>query len=300
MRAVQRRLGGPRWASATLILIGLFGAAAVLVYAIGLIAARDLVQLVERGPGLARSLVEQAVGSEGVVVFGNTHTVDAIMRATEGGAEHLVSLGVLASAGSFAVSALFGLLLTLVLTPYFMISGPRLAAGAIWLIPPERRQSVLVLLPKIVPALRRYLIGVVLVALYACGVAWIGFGPVFHLPNAALLALAVGILEMMPVVGPLSSAALVGIVAVQQGSLYESGLLTGFVIGLRLSIDNLVGPLVLGQAARLSPVVIIAGFVCGAMLFGVVGLVLAVPAAMCIKIVLEHHYAEPVRPSEEG
>ena len=155
VRAVQRRLGGPRWVSATLIFIALFGAAAALVYAIGISAARDLVQLLERGPALARNLIEQAVGNQGVIVFGNTYTADAIMRAMEGGAEHLVSLGVLAGAGSFAVSALFGLLLTLVLTPYFMISGPRLAAGAIWLIPPERRQSVLVLLSKIVPALRR-------------------------------------------------------------------------------------------------------------------------------------------------
>jgi predicted PurR-regulated permease PerM len=154
-------------------------------------------------------------------------------------------------------------------------------------------------LPKIVPALRRYLIGVVLVVAYTCAVAWIGFGPVFRLPNAVLLALAVGMLEMMPVIGPLSSAALVGIVALQQGSLYEAALLVGFVIGLRLSIDNLVGPLVLGQAARLHPVVIIAAFVFGATLFGVIGLLLAVPAAMCVKIVLEHYYAEPIRPKEE-
>jgi predicted PurR-regulated permease PerM len=104
---------------------------------------------------------------------------------------------------------------------------------------------------------------------------------------------------MMPVVGPLTSAALVGIVALQQASLNETALLVGFVIGLRLSIDNLVGPLVLGQAARLHPVVIIAGFVFGAMLFGVVGLLLAVPAAMCVKIALEYYYAEPIRPKEE-
>src|SRR5204862_3810950 len=201
-----------------------------------------------------------------------------------GAAVHLVSRGVLAGGGPYAVSALSGLLLTVVLPPYFMISGPRLAAGAILLVPPERRQSVLVLLPKIVPALRRYLVGVVLVVAYTWAVAWIGFGPVFRLPSAVLLALAVGALEMMPVIGPLSSAALVGIVAVQQASLYDAALLVGFVIGLRLSIDNIVGPLVLGQAARLHPVVIIAGFVCGAMLFRVLGLLLAVPAAMCVKI----------------
>src|SRR5204862_3927166 len=124
-----------------------------------------------------------------------------------GAAVHLVSRGVLAGGGPYAVSALSGLLLTVVLPPYFMISGPRLAAGAIWLIPPERRQSVLVLLPKIVPALRRYLVGVVLVVAYTWAVAWIGFGPVFRLPNAVLLALAVGALEMMPVMAAILGGA---------------------------------------------------------------------------------------------
>ncbi len=188
--------------------------------------------------------------------------------------------------------------LTLVLAPYFMISGPRLAAGAIWLIPPERRHSVLELLPKIIPMLRRYLVGIVLVVVYASIVAWIGFGPVFHLANALLLAITVGVLELVPVVGPLSSAALVGIVAAQQASLQAAALLVGFVIALRLSIDNLVGPLVLGAVTRLHPVVVIAGFICGAMLFGIVGLLLAVPTAVCIKITLEHYYAEPIKPEE--
>jgi predicted PurR-regulated permease PerM len=85
----------------------------------------------------------------------------------------------------------------------------------------------------------------------------------------------------MPVVGPISAA-----------------LLMGFVLALRLSIDNIIGPIVLGHAARLHPVVVIAGFVGGAMLFGIVGLLLAVPMAVCIKIALEHYYAEPIRPEE--
>jgi predicted PurR-regulated permease PerM len=127
-------------------------------------------------------------------------------------------------------------------------------------------------------------------------VAWIGFGPVFHLSNAVLLAITVGVL--VPVVGPLSSAALVGTVAVQQASLQAGALLVGFVILLRLSIDNLVGPLVLGAATRLHPVVVIAGFICGAMLFGIVGLLLAVPTAVCVKITLEHYYAEPIKPEK--
>jgi predicted PurR-regulated permease PerM len=293
----QRRSGAPRWVVATLayiallLLVGLFG------YAVGITALRDLLQLADQAPALARNLIEQSAGPNGLALFGTTYTTDDIMNAIGAGFRELMAIGIVAKAGGLTIGALFALALTFVLAPYFMISGPRLVAGTIWLIPPERRHSVVELLPKIVPMLRRYLIGIVLVVIYAGTVAWIGFGLVFHLSNAVLLAITVGVLELVPVIGPLSSAILVGIVAVQQTSLQTAILLVGFVIALRLSIDNLVGPLVLGSATRLHPVVIIAGFTCGAMLFGIVGLLLAVPVAVCIKIALEHYYAEPIDPA---
>ena len=277
------------------VLVLLFAAT---LYAIGANAAHDLTQMAERGPAMLHKFVEDIVGPNGIALFGNTYRADDVMQALSATAEKLIAAGAIVQLGSLGVGALFGLFLTLVLTPYFMISGPRLAAGAIWLIPPERRNSVTDLLPKILPALRRYLLGIFLVVVYTSFIAWIGFGPVFALPGAVLLAVTVGILEIMPVIGPLSSAILVGIVAAQQATLTAAALLMGLVLALRLSIDNIIGPIVLGHAARLHPVVVIAGFVCGAMLFGVVGLLLAVPMAVCIKIALEHYYAEPIRPEE--
>jgi len=298
VRSCQRRLGAPRWVVAALVYLALLLCLAAALYAIGLSAVHDLMRMAERGPATIRSLIEQAVGPEGIALFGNIYTADEIMLALGKSAQKLAAAGVMLKAGELGIQAIFGLFLTLVLTPYFMISGPRLSAGAIWLIPPERRRSVTDLLPKIVPALRRYLLGIFLVVVYTSFAAWIGFGPVFHLPGAVLLAVTVGILEIVPVLGPITAAALVGIMAAQQATLAGAALLMTFVLFLRLSIDNLVGALVLGQAARLHPVVIIAGFVCGAMLFGVVGLLLAVPAAVCIKIILEHYYAEPIRADE--
>ena len=63
---------------------------------------------------------------------------------------------------------------------------------------------------------------------------------------------------------------------------------------LPASIDQLVGPLVLGRAAKVHPVVIIFSFLAGAVLFGAIGLLLAVPVAASIKIVLSIYYSEPV------
>jgi predicted PurR-regulated permease PerM len=298
IRGGQRRLRLPRWVVGVLIYAVLILLFAATLYAIGANAVHDFMQMAERGPATLRKFIADVLGPNGIALFGKIYRADDVMQALSAAAEKLVAAGAIVKLGSFGVGALFGLFLTLVLTPYFMISGPRLAAGAIWLIPPERRESVTDLLPKIVPALRRYLLGIFLVVLYTSVIAWIGFGPIFALPGAVLLAVTVGILEIMPVVGPISAALLVGIVATQQTTLTAATLLMGFVLALRLSIDNIVGPIVLGHAARLHPVVVIAGFVCGAMLFGVGGRLLAVPTTVCIKIALEHYYAEPIRPGE--
>ncbi|MGH7059356.1 MAG: AI-2E family transporter [Stellaceae bacterium] len=298
IKALQQRLGGPRWPVALLTYIVLLAISAGAGYWIGRTAIADLLQFAAHAPEILRRFLDQAVGPNGIVLFGRTYRPDQIIGALGDTLRGTLGGSALTDLVGIAVSFVFGAFLLLVLTPYFMVSGPRLAAGAIWLLPPERRHSVEVLLPTLVPALRRYLIGIFLVVLYTSVIGWIGFGPVFHLPHAQLIALAVGVLELVPVVGPLTSATLVGLVAVQQASIWTAVFLMAFAIGLRLSIDNVVGPVVLGQAARIHPVIVIISFVTGAMLFGIVGLLLAVPIAVCVKVALEHYYAEPIRHGE--
>lgn len=254
----------------------------------------DLEHVVATAPQILRRFLNELMGGKSVTLFGESYNPDKLVQAIGGALKGIASLTVVESAAGLAVSLIFGTFLTLVLMPYLMISAPRLAAGSIWLLPPEHRRSVEDLLPKIIPVLRRYLIGLAIVVGYTATVAWIGFGPVFHLPDAVLLAITVGVLELIPVIGPFMSATLVGVVAVQQSGIVAAALLFGFAIALRLSIDNVVGPIVLGEAARIHPVVVIISFVCGAILFGVVGLLIAVPIAVCIKITLQNYYAEPV------
>jgi predicted PurR-regulated permease PerM len=296
IKALQRRLGVPRWVVATGLYLLLLAALAAAVYFIGRTAAADLIYVVAHAPEILHRFLVELIGDKGVIVFGETYTPDKLVQQLGEAVSGLVGLAAVERVASLGIGMIFGTFLTLVLMPYFMISAPRLAAGAIWLLPPERRRSVEDLLPRIVPVLRRYLIGLVIVVSYTAFVGWIGFGLVFHLPHAVLLAITVGVLELVPVIGPFASATLVGLVAVQQNGLWAVALLAGFAIALRVSIDNLVGPLVLGEAARIHPVIVIISFVCGAILFGVVGLLLAVPVAVCIKTTLEHYYAEPIAP----
>ena len=66
-----------------------------------------------------------------------------------------------------------------------------------------------------------------------------------------------------------------------------------YATALRISIDQLFGPLALGAAARLHLVLVIFCFLSGAFLFGVVGVIMAVPVALIVKITLALLYDEP-------
>jgi predicted PurR-regulated permease PerM len=65
-----------------------------------------------------------------------------------------------------------------------------------------------------------------------------------------------------------------------------------YAVVLRLSIDQLVAPLVLGRAANVHPVLIIFCFLAGAVTFGIVGIVLSVPVALTVKTTLATLYGE--------
>ncbi|HEX3881075.1 MAG TPA: AI-2E family transporter [Stellaceae bacterium] len=284
-----------RWMAATCVFVLVAGALAAILYWLAVELVSDATVLMRQGNQTATALLTRLFGPDGVTFFGTTYSPHEILASAGRAAEGLLGARAVVDVAGVGLIACFGMFLLLVLVLYFLISGPRLADGAIWLIPPERRQAVEQLLPRIVPALRRYLVGVLAVVVYTSAVAWIGFGVVFGLPHAPLLAVTVGLLEIIPAIGPVTAAVLAAVAAFQHGA-GIAGVVgpIAFIIVLRLSIDNLVGPLVLGQAARVHPVVVIFAFVCGAMLFGAIGLLLAVPVAVTIKTVLRHYYAEPI------
>jgi predicted PurR-regulated permease PerM len=185
--------------------------------------------------------------------------------------------------------------LVFVLLGYFLIDTHAIAAGLLWLVPPRRRGEVERIWHELDPLLRRYFIGVALVAAYATVAAYLGLGLVLGLHHAFILALLTGVLEIIPMIGPVAAAVMAGLVAVQQAATSSDiWAYVGYATILRLSIDQLVGPLVLGNAARVHPVVVIFCFLAGGALFGIVGMILAVPIALLVKVTLSVLYREGV------
>ncbi len=272
-------------------LVGFFALPALL---------RGLTRLVSDFQDIMASLAKSAIGDRKIDVFGQSMDAAQISQAVVSAARGSIEQpGRILLLGGVAFGGVFGFFLIATLLFYFLYSGPRVLRGLLWLVPPKRRPLVLDIWSKVDPALRRYFVGVFIVAAYAAIAAYIGLGVVLHIPHAFFLALLTSFLEMIPVFGPLAAAVIAGLVAVH----YATGIgaiigYTIYAIALRLSIDQLFGPLALGTAAHLHPVAIIFCFIAGASLLGIAGVILAVPIALLIKISLAVLYHEPSGRSE--
>jgi predicted PurR-regulated permease PerM len=261
---------------------------------------RGLARVVFDFQDIVSTLAKSAIGDRTIDFFGKsmnaTQLAQAAVSSLRGWIEQPEKILLL---GGVTFAAVWAFFLIPTLLFYFLYSGPRVFRGLLWLVPPAHRPLVLDIWSRLDPVLRRYFVGIVIVVAYATTAAYLGLGIVLHIPHAFFLALLTGVLEMIPAIGPLASAIIAGLAAVH----YATGI--GAIIGyaiyatvLRLSIDQLFGPLALGVAARLHPVVIIFCFIAGGVLFGIAGVVMAVPVALVVKTCLAVLYNEP--PSGNG
>jgi predicted PurR-regulated permease PerM len=241
-------------------------------------------------------VVHQLLGDDTVRLFGQPMNSSQIADAAIAMARDWVGQGGrLADLAWGGAAGVFTLFLTPVLLFYFLIGGPSIARGLLRLVPPTRRSLVLVAWSKIDPLLKRYFIGVLIIVLYAATAAYLGLGLILGIRHAALLALITGLLEMLPLIGPMSAILIASFAAIRAA--HSAWDLVGYAIfatTLRLSIDQWVGPLVLGQAARVHPVLIIFCFLAGGTLFGVSGIILAIPVILIVRCLLAMFYRDMI------
>jgi len=106
-------------------------------------------------------------------------------------------------------------------------------------------------------------------------------------PYPLLFAVSAGVLEFVPVVGPL----FLGIIATLVASFYswKSALLVaGFLAVFRTIQDYLILPRMVSEGMKIHPVVVILAVLCGAELGGVTGVFLSVPVVALLLVCWRH------------
>lgn len=284
---LTKRTHLPRAGVATLVFLVLLALAiVVLTFALPAVVA-SAAAFASDAPAIVARLTQELTHGHAINVLGERMTPAQISASAIGDLRNLLRNGGAVLFAATGLAALFGVFLGWVLLFYFLVGANMIGDGLFALVPPTRRPLALKVWRRIDGLLRRYFIGVGLVVLYASAAAYLGLGLILGLHHAIFLALGTGFLEIVPLAGPVVSATLAGLVAVESAR-GLGGIIayTIYAVVLRLSIDEFVGPLVLGRAARLHPALVIFCFLAGAMLFGISGVVLAVPIALAIKATL--------------
>jgi predicted PurR-regulated permease PerM len=181
------------------------------------------------------------------------------------------------------------LITTVILTIFLLIFGPKLFDAFIQIFPQvknKRHTQLLVL--KIQSELSRYVLTISIInsclaLITAAALWWLG------VQDALLWGALVGLLNFAPYVGPLIAMiilCLAGLVQYGPVALAMLPALVYFVINLIEA--QFITPTVLGRHMRLNPLILILWLVIWAWLWGAVGVLLAVPLLVCIKLVAGH------------
>lgn len=109
---------------------------------------------------------------------------------------------------------------------------------------------------------------------------------ILGVPYAIPLALVSGLLEVVPIIGPVMSAVIAGIVGFSDSPLKGFGVI-GLYLVVQQAENNLLVPKIMQQVSGFSPLIVMIALLVGSSFFGTVGAIMAVPATMVGAIVLK-------------
>jgi predicted PurR-regulated permease PerM len=184
---------------------------------------------------------------------------------------------------------LASVLAVVLLTFFFLVYGENLQRHAIALLPGRQKKKFSVdLMHSIEREVSRYVLTIsVINALVGLIYAAILYALDLPLQEALLWGTMVALLNFAPYVGPVIGMAmmlLVGFVSYKDPWL---SMLPAIVyLGLHTLEGQIVTPIVLGRRMALSPLILILALMLFGWLWGIVGLLLAVPLLVCVKLVL--------------
>jgi predicted PurR-regulated permease PerM len=195
--------------------------------------------------------------------------------------------------GQVVISGVFSTLTVLILTLYFLGSLPSITGYMYRLAPRSRRARVALLGDEILTRIGGYVAGNLLISLIA-GVGAYIFLLIVDVPYALALALVVAIMDLIPLVGASIGAVLVTAVA------FFSGLWTGIAVLIYFAVyqqveNYIIQPRVMKRSVDVQPAVTIIAALIGGALLGVIGALLAIPAAAAFALILR----EVVVPRQE-
>jgi predicted PurR-regulated permease PerM len=185
-----------------------------------------------------------------------------------------------------SVFALLTYLMTvLALAFYWTMEVPRFERLVVSLVPVGKRTRALAVWHQIEFKLGAYMRGQAL-AMFVIGAAsGVGYA-VVGLPHVLMLAMLAGLLEAVPVLGPVLAAVPAIFVAMTLG-FHTVLLVVLLAVSLQVAENYFIMPRIMARTVGVSAMVSLVAVLAFGALYGLIGIFIAVPAAAVIQVVLE-------------
>ena len=189
------------------------------------------------------------------------------------------------SVGTVIANGLFGALIILVLTLYFLASLPSMKKWAYRLAPRSRRRRVEELSEEITGSVGNYVIGQGVVAILDATYAFVVM-TVTGVPFSVLLTFVVALLAFIPLVGPPIALVLVSLIALTVS--WQTAVTFAIFYVAYLQFEAyFISPRVMQRAVAVPGAVAVIAVIAGGSLLGVLGALIAIPTAAAALLLLK-------------
>jgi predicted PurR-regulated permease PerM len=274
------RRGVPRWAAVIIVLLGLLGViGGFLAAAIPPLAAQTA-KLIAELPHYAHTLQDHNSQLGRLNMKYHIEQRLSHLLATRGSS----LVGGVLGAGALVLGALASTLAVIVLVVYFLAGMPQIKMFVYRLAPHSRRARAILIGDEIFTKVGGFVLGNVVTSVIA-GLGTYLWMLAFGIPYPILLALFVAIMDLIPVIGSTIGGAVVTLVALTV-SLPVAIATLAFYIAYRLAEDYLLVPRIMGSTVKVPAVVSLVAVLVGGALLGIVGALVAIPAAAALRLLL--------------
>ncbi|HKC90060.1 MAG: AI-2E family transporter [Chloroflexi bacterium] len=286
---LERRLSLPRTAAAAIVFLGLlaaiFGGGRVLI-PLAIDQGRELQRtlptlLANAQNTLAETADQVGLGDLDALIVNIAGIGDVSQMLARSAVPFIVGLG----------RFLLELLVFLIATFFLLRDAPRLLQWFRRILPASQRNELIPLFAQVNTLLGRYVRGQMFLIGVMSTVTFVGLS-ILQVPFALLLAVMTGVLEVIPIVGPITAGAIACLVALGHpapwglSQIWYVAVVAVMYTILRHSEDYFVIPLVIGRIVKLHPAVVIFSLLTGGALYGLLGVLIAVPVAATLRLVL--------------
>jgi predicted PurR-regulated permease PerM len=219
------------------------------------------------------------------------------LKSTEGESKRAIEYG--QKFIGAVVSGIGRLFLVLMVAAFILVDLNRIQAFLRSLVPEQYQLDY----DRIASGIDRGLSGVIRGQILICAIngamTYLGLW-LFHVKYPLLLAGIAAAMSLIPIFGSiLSSVPIVAIALISSGTfdLRQGVLVLAWIIGIHLVEANFLNPKIMGDAAKIHPVLVVFALIAGEHSYGLVGALFAVPVASIIQTIFSYYRRRPRPPA---